>query len=1465
MRRTEQNSAASSPEQVLQGAVVEPDHEAQEQDDYAPSPSASKGKGLARLPFVRKLVGSLIDSAILELSHLDVKRPESNEGLTVGVRLKVSGAGSKPLPLKAKIKFKGPATLCWPAGGDVSSRGAFPSKKGKHTRAGQVIARAKLDDLRLSPASASTSAGVTSLSLERRDDASRVGPFVRALIQAPVDEPFSVVVQASDITVKAYGFSFAGLSMQKEVKLSGLGNLGGALRFPLESRDANSTTHASDKESGAVTDLKRKSGFLSRGSSSKDKSAAGTSTSHGGSLPVASTLTAHEIEIIGGDPERGIIISTAVDISIGQPSKTLPPIRVQSGELRFNLSLPAGPERYVAVGQLVLADTLLEPGVNRFQATGSIRIPDNLDPASAEGRACSGLFTNLLQDEPVALVALAQGPASSSEDGAGPVSDAPWLASAFAGAQIWATLPPLGDKARLLDGAQLKAENELSIVGAAPPLDRQRSSSVSSVGSYEPEQTFVRTTIRNSFAAPILIRQLTARAVEEVVNLPATGADRMALAELGHVVVPQDWKGVEIGPNESMPITLPFELNDDPRVLIRILRASARQEGVELGTSFNKVLDLAEQGAPDHKAAQQTSDDTPQDFARLLTEALANLRVCVDIDIHNISIGDYSVPNGIQFTQRALAITVSKSTASWIVPRVGGPVVGQLVESGKIEIGSLDVREINESGMSATASLILSDFGPIAAEVSLDGGIALRWPNDHPEPERRGQIAAMLLVKDPLRIDPLKARTAKRDVQVAPGRGASRMDNFARFVGALLSQKETHWMMEAVNIRVTAGNTDFFPRLSKTITLQGFGGFPELTADSFDIVGEDILPPTVAARLDRRKSDNECLSFRAAISLPNESIISLQLARLEADLLVQDTVIGQLTVTDLGLYHGQTTRTKATGFVFGADNAQILGDVASDLLANKSVKLQVRGRSALVAANSSSSGSAPSSNSVDRRAKRKYSTASRTSSASREDIHPVEWLDAALRHLRTNAVIRQDLHDVVQRVELDSLHASFPRGKDPNIEVGGLLVKYQVPFPIDVKIEEVSAEVEILLDNAVVGKGLATKSQVLEADEKAGSRRRTDSRSDSEVEYASGTVKMSLSEFQVKTHSDAFPKMITHVFDCEESDRISLLGVAHVKVRTALGVLPVHVDLGEAHKLRIRGMRSLRTSPTDYTNLQVVGATRERLKVNFDLYLNNPSKNVMFTLPDTGLSFAAFYRGAFVGRAYVGGDSGPFSLTSGPCAFKNVHFMYYPSEDEEEDVRQLPANFLSGKVTPLEIRGDDESTDLPALRPALSSLRLAFDLRPLVDRTLIASIEITLGAKVLTANSVECEFGISNPLKVPIDLTSLSFTANYKGKPFGTSSMNWPEGKALRVEPGSGPEGPGQASGQCLVRLGQRLDQLVKAFLKERGQIFLQVDLKAGVEMGGYRIPVFEYTQERLPLHIRNLQGVSKLLWALPG
>ncbi len=124
---------------------------------------------------------------------------------------------------------------------------------------------------------------------------------------------------------------------------------------------------------------------------------------------------------------------------------------------------------------------------------------------------------------------------------------------------------------------------------------------------------------------------------------------------------------------------------------------------------------------------------------------------------------------------------------------------------------------------------------------------------------------------------------------------------------------------------------------------------------------------------------------------------------------------------------------------------------------------------------------------------------------------------------------------------------------------------------------------------------------------------------------------------------------------------------------------------------------------------------------------------------------------------------------------------------------------------------------------------------------------------------------VNNPLGAVIELRSLSFVARYKGQPFGSTSVDFrqPGLSPVRVTTGM-PTAPGQATGNCTVKLAQSLDKLVRTFISARGRVDLDVQLQAEVEIQGFAIPLFEYTQHRLPLLINGLEGLQKLLWVLP-
>ena len=588
----------------------------------------------------------------------------------------------------------------------------------------------------------------------------------------------------------------------------------------------------------------------------------------------------------------------------------------------------------------------------------------------------------------------------------------------------------------------------------------------------------------------------------------------------------------------------------------------------------------------------------------------------------------------------------------------------------------------------------------------------------------------------------------------------------------------------------------------------------------------------------------QALQISVKAKYHNSAPFSIVLKQIVLAIEYEGVKIGTVSTSNVAIVAGQTSELDIQGDisrVTGVDEAPFLsalGALIDNLIRGDASTLTLRGVNALVD----------------------------------ESGQSTSWLNKALGTLEVKASLEQPPMKIIESVDVSSVDVQLSSKHEPVIKVLETQAAFKVPYPIEVSIESASAQVEVLFDDHFVGSADIADSQIAE-EPRPSNQPLTDSRK----------LRIDLRAFKLlPANNEVLSDMIEHVFLCDQSERISLRGKARATVSTAIGKLSVEVDLANQHIIRVQGLKGLQSSPVQYSDLQVVDANAQRLDVRFNLFLNNPSKSVRVTLLDSDLSMAAYFQGSYVGRAFVAKDR--FDFPSGPLHMKDVHFSYEPKADEHMDVRKLPANFLSGEISTLEIRGDDQSTDIIILRKALKSLRLTFDLAALINKTLIDNITITLGLSMLTASSVDtsCEYHaaslvaasltspltaviVNNPLGATIDLLSLSFVARYKDQPFGESRVDFrrTEQGRVRVQPGT-PQDPGQATGHCTVIMAQHLDKLVRTFIQSRGRIDLDVQLQAEVEIQGFAIPLFEYTQGRLPLIIKGLESVQKLLWVLP-
>lgn len=480
-------------------------------------------------------------------------------------------------------------------------------------------------------------------------------------------------VRTDRAQVRAYGLRFGAVPFEKDFSLVTLGGLGGTLRFDGE-------------------DLARR-----------------TSETKGERTTPESSLEIEQLEILAGSEKEGIHISAAVRL----PNNSM--LKAQLGSLSLALGLAPGQgsmEGFINLGTLSVPNFELNPGANVLRAEGSIRLP----PAPPAGiadkdatlahEAGQRLLTALLQNEalPITVLALRSLPASPAS----------WLAEALTGARISAIMPGLGPRAQLLQSAELRMDGTKAEAEA---------------------------TLMNGFGADLQVLQLEVRVVTEQAGLTRNWSPAHAL-DLGRISTTSadssaTWN-LRIPAGQSVRTALPFELNSDPTVLVALFKSSAAQQGVDLGAALNQVLETlptsgSETPTPGNNTLAEGKeaqvDSGGMDLPSLLVRALARLTVTAHVQAR-ASLGHYALPGLLSFTQTGLSISVTPDTARALIPEVGAPIVKSLLDSAQIKLSALEVRAIELEGVKARAKIVISDFGPIGAEITFGEPLEVRMDGE---------------------------------------------------------------------------------------------------------------------------------------------------------------------------------------------------------------------------------------------------------------------------------------------------------------------------------------------------------------------------------------------------------------------------------------------------------------------------------------------------------------------------------------------------------------------------------------------------------------------------------------------------------------------------------------------------------------------------------------------------------------
>ena len=1377
-------------------------------------------KSVFSLDLAKQAVDQIVSRSVISVESIKVG-DLTPEGFHISLHIRVGKTG----PAKAKITF--------PDGLDLYLK---PTDI-------QSIANISLSPIKIKNATRNTGLVVDGRLSAASVHSSNPTRGLDALFRTLLSASGAVILKigSSNTEVKAYGMSFKRIQLEKQISLQGLSNLGGVLSFGgLPSSSASQSAHRS-----SIKDFK----------------------------------------IVGGHDKSGISFEAQVELS--NPAE----ITARLGDIRLHLQTDIDElksDRYdhnAYIGEVVLPELTLKPGITGVLIRGNVLVAPQGDPARIAGVT---LIRYLLENRSISI----------SVVGSSTASKVPWVASLFTGVRISALLPALGISSKLLDGASLIPPEE-------PSLSPQ-------------PQLYARATLRNQLGPPLHIHSLQVEAFQESEvddRGPTASADTEPI-RLGDIRTPPEWPALTLSSGEPIHASLPFSLSAGGASYVRILQNEAKRKGIELNENLVAALQLmrASDGPAQIASAVSTSHNGIKrehgevlDLPNLVASALSSLKVSAHVVAH-VSIGNYRIPGEIAFVQHQLPIAITVKTARSILPTIGAPLVDALIAQARVSVSKLKILDMDEKGLNVEAEIGLVDFGPLDVEIHFDQGLNIT-PVSAEDLQDTSAVIARIVFAEPLRGVAGSEELLKTRLRILPTTGPKSVSNFATFVSELIQQETLKIQISSQACRVVAGGADFPAVLTKFVELPGLGGLQGLALDGLDIFDEVAAPtgPGRGRALSSASASSgnsghlgfkeKAFKIRTRVRIPHKGLFAVGLSKIEAGIEFEGIQIGIISAEDIVFTLTQAdVEFEANGYIFigseslkenqpiaqyKQDALQAFGRLASAMLAGVPAELKITGYRAfamgemqhvassrtqvpphLRSKSSSTSIQRTSSTSIQRKDSIKLTRTGSisTSGSSTFSQKQVPWLDQAFQKVSIATVLLQDLHPVIKGMQIKQLFASFRREEPMHADVDEIAFQVELPLSVRFQVLSVQADIEVHYEGyGCVGTG-RIDTEVLSCtayDEGDG-----DNKADG-VGKSCRLVRLAPGSFKLITQpTEGLAQLIAHIADCEATNKISIRGKARARVDVALGEIHVDVDLGKyPHVLQMDGVRGLRSSPVQYTNLQVVEASSEFLKIVFSLYLNNPSKTFQLALPDTDLTMAAFYRGSYVGRAHI--PKG-FQLSSGPVAVHDIHFRYCPPPEVEKAVRDIPANFLSGRTTTLEIRGDDESSEIAMLIPALKNIRLAFELKPMMDRTLIDSISITLGVTALTAASVDAEFVVNNPLGVPFDLCAMSFMATYKGKPFGSCTVTYESEHPLRVPAGSVKQPSQQRSSPVSVTLAQPLEHMVGAFLKSKGQLLLDLDVAARVEIQGFKIPNFNYRQPQLPLNIKGLEGLSKWMKFLP-
>ena len=284
------------------------------------------------------------------------------------------------------------------------------------------------------------------------------------------------------------------------------------------------------------------------------------------------------------------------------------------------------------------------------------------------------------------------------------------------------------------------------------------------------------------------------------------------------------------GHSEATSSGLPFEFTRDSVTIIKLLKASAAQNHVDLGPlndMFQFVLDN-----PDYKPPVNTTIDDSKptcvsghqfDAIGAILAALANLKVDISVDA-DTKLDDFAT--SLTFNQTSVPTTTDQ-TSLFLIGAVAGPIAQHMVDDSNLVLSEAFITNISDDGLDISFKGSLTNIGPLDARIEFTGPVTLKW--------QEKPIATVTL--PPVCV---AANVGVPNYEASGRLTISDQDEFTSFAESLLHSEEFEWTISTDQIRVYTLGTIFEGLVfEKSISFKAFNNVAGVSVVKFDLPSDD--------------------------------------------------------------------------------------------------------------------------------------------------------------------------------------------------------------------------------------------------------------------------------------------------------------------------------------------------------------------------------------------------------------------------------------------------------------------------------------------------------------------------------------------------------------------------------------------------------------------------------------------------